>query len=69
MSLRDQLVQDLKEAMKAGDETRKGTIRLLRAAITAAEIDKRAAFIEAQQAQNVDIESLTLTDEQFQLGD
>ena len=69
MSLRDQLVQDLKEAMRAGDETRKGTIRLLRAAITAAEIDKRAAFIESQRARHVDIEGLTLTDEQFQLDD
>jgi uncharacterized protein YqeY len=69
MSLRDQLTQDLKEAMRARDETRKGTIRMLRAAINAAEIDKRGAFIESQQARHVDIESLTLTDEQFKLTD
>jgi len=69
MSLKDQLMQDLKEAMKAGEETRKTTIRLLRAAISSAEIDKRSAFIESQQAKGVDPESLTLTDDQFALTD
>ena len=69
MSLKDQLMQDLKEAMKAGDETRKSTIRLLRAAVGSAEIDKRAAFIESQQAKGVDPESLTLDDAQFALND
>ncbi len=69
MSLKDQLMQDLKEAMKAGDDTRKTTIRLLRAAISAAEIEKRSAFIESQQAKGVDPESLTLDDDQFALTD
>jgi len=69
MSLKDQLMQDLKEAMKAGEETRKTTIRLLRAAISSAEIDKRSAFIESQQAKGVDPESLTLADDQFTLTD
>lgn len=69
MSLKDQLAQDLKEAMKARDETRKATIRLLRAAINAAEIEKRSAFVESQQSKNVDIENLTVTDAQFALTD
>jgi uncharacterized protein YqeY len=41
MSLRDQLSTDLKAALKSGDETRKGTLRLLLAAVKQAEIDKR----------------------------
>lgn len=69
MSLQDQLMQDLKEAMKTGDETRKATIRLLRAAISAAEIEKRTAFVESQQAKGVEPESLTLDDAQFALTD
>jgi len=69
MSLNDQLMQDLKEAMKAGDETRKSTIRLLRAAISDAEIEKRSAFIESQQAEGVDTDSLVLDDAQFSLTD
>jgi uncharacterized protein YqeY len=69
MSLKDQLMQDLKEAMKKGDNTRKGTIRLLRAAISSAEIEKRAAFIDSQRAKGVDPESLTLNDAQFALTD
>ena len=69
MSLRDRLAQDLKDAMRARDETRKATIRLVRSAINAAEIEKRSAFIESQQARHVDIETLELTDEQFALTD
>jgi uncharacterized protein YqeY len=69
MSLQDQLMQDLKEAMKSGDETRKATIRLLRAAVSTAGIEKRTAFIESQQAEGVDPESLTLDDAQFALTD
>jgi uncharacterized protein YqeY len=69
MSLKDQLAQDLKEAMKAKHETRKATIRMLRAAIGAAEIDKRAAFIDSQRAKGIGIENLTLSDDQFALTD
>lgn len=43
MSLRDQLTGDLKTALKSSDETRKGTLRLLLAALKQAEIDKRPA--------------------------
>ncbi len=69
MSLEDQLMQDLKDAMKAGDETRKATIRLLRSAISTAEVDKRSAFVDAQLAKGVDVEKLTLDDAQFALTD
>jgi uncharacterized protein YqeY len=69
MSLKDQLMQDLKDAMKAGEETRKATIRMLRSAISAAEIEKRAAFVSAQRAQGVDVESLTLDKARFALTD
>jgi uncharacterized protein YqeY len=40
MSLKDRLTEDLKQAMRQGDEQRKSTIRLVRAAITNAEIDR-----------------------------
>jgi uncharacterized protein YqeY len=69
MGLENQLMQDLKEAMKAGDQNRKATIRLLRAAIKAAEIEKRSAFIETQRAEGVAVESLALDDAQFALTD
>jgi uncharacterized protein YqeY len=69
MSLKDQLMQDLKEAMKSRDETRRGTIRMIRSAIGAAEIEKRSAFIDAQRAKGIDIENLTLEDSQFALTD
>ncbi len=69
MSLKDQLMQDLKDAMRAGDATRRDTIRLLRSAISAAEVSKRSAFVDAQLAQGVDAERLTLDDAQFSLTD
>jgi uncharacterized protein YqeY len=69
MSLKEQLMQDLKDAMKAGDGTRKAAIRLLRSAVSDAELEKRSAFVDAQQAKGVDIESLTLDDAQFALTD
>lgn len=69
MSLKDQLMQDLKAAMKERDETRKATIRIIRSAIGLAEIDKRSAFVEAQRAKGVDPETLTLDDAQFALTD
>ena len=40
MSLKDRLTEDLKQAMRQGDERRKSTIRLVRAAITNAEIER-----------------------------
>ena len=41
MSIQEQLTDDLKKAMKSHDEVTKGTIRLIRAAIQNAEIEKR----------------------------
>ncbi len=38
MSLKDTLAEDLKTAMRAGDEVRKSTLRLLLTAITRAEV-------------------------------
>ena len=38
MSLKDTLADDLKTAMRAGDEVRKSTLRLLLTAITKAEV-------------------------------
>jgi uncharacterized protein YqeY len=40
MSLKDRLAEDLKQAMRQGDERRKSTIRLVRAAITNTEIER-----------------------------
>ena len=42
MSLKDQLAADLKQALREGEDTRKGTIRLLLAAIHNSEIEKGA---------------------------
>ena len=69
MGLEDQLMQDLKEAMKSGDETRKATIRLLRAAVGEAEIEKRSTLVDSQRAAGADVESLDLDDAQFALTD
>lgn len=40
MSLKDQLIEEMKDAMKAGDQLRLGVIRLLRSSIQNAEIDQ-----------------------------
>lgn len=42
MSLKDRLLNDFKEAMKAKDEIRKNTVNLARAAIKQYEVDNRA---------------------------
>ena len=46
MGLREQLREDLKDAMRAQDATRRGTIRMLEAAIKNAEIEKRGKELE-----------------------
>jgi len=40
MGLKEELTEDLKQAMRQGDERRKSTIRLVRAAIANAEIER-----------------------------
>ena len=47
MSIKDQLTQDLKEAMRSKDDVRKRTIRMALAAIKNAEIDNRAELDES----------------------
>ncbi len=48
MSMKDQLMSDLKEAMKAKDVIRKSTITMLRAQIKQFEVDNRADITEEQ---------------------
>jgi hypothetical protein len=42
MTLKDRLAADLKSAMKSGDKTRLGVIRMLRSRMQEAEVDRRA---------------------------
>ena len=44
MSLQERLSEDLKDAMRQRDETRRSTIRFIRAAVQNQEIDKREAL-------------------------
>ncbi len=46
--LREQLREDLKDAMRARDATRRGTIRLIEAAIKNAEIERRGGQLSEQ---------------------
>jgi len=47
MSLKQQLTDDMKTAMKAGDKARLGVIRLINAAIKQREVDTRTALDDA----------------------
>lgn len=47
MSLRDQITEDMKNAMRAKDTERLGTIRLLLAAIKQKEVDERVEITDA----------------------
>ena len=47
MSLRDQITEDMKNAMRAKDMERLGTIRLLLAAIKQKEVDERVEITDA----------------------
>lgn len=44
MSLKEQLTNDLKTALKSGQETRKNAVRALQAAVKQVEIDKQATL-------------------------
>ncbi|PIX61435.1 MAG: glutamyl-tRNA amidotransferase [Lysobacterales bacterium CG_4_10_14_3_um_filter_64_11] len=48
MSLKQQLNDDMKTAMKSGDKTRLGVIRLINAAIKQREVDERITLDDAQ---------------------
>jgi uncharacterized protein YqeY len=48
MSLKTQLTDDMKTAMKAGDKARLGVIRLINAAIKQKEVDERVELDDAQ---------------------
>jgi uncharacterized protein YqeY len=47
MALKEQLMEDLKDAMRGGDELRRDTIRMARTAIKNAEINKMAELDDA----------------------
>ena len=47
MSLKDQITDDMKTAMRARDSERLGTIRLLQAAIQQKEVDERSTLDDA----------------------
>ena len=48
MSLKNQLTEDMKTAMKSGDKDRLGVIRLVNAAIKQREVDERIVLDDAQ---------------------
>lgn len=48
MSLKQRLTDDMKAAMKSGDKTRLGVIRLINAAIKQREVDERITLDDAQ---------------------
>ena len=48
MSLKNQLTDDMKTAMKAGEKERLGVIRLINAAIKQREVDERIELDDAQ---------------------
>ena len=48
MSLKTQLTDDMKSAMKAGEKERLGVIRLVNAAIKQREVDERIELDDAQ---------------------
>lgn len=47
MSMKQQLIDDMKAAMKSGDKTRLGVIRLINAAIKQREVDERITLDDA----------------------
>lgn len=48
MNLKQRLMQDMKDAMKAGDKERLGVIRLAQAAVKQREVDERIELDDAQ---------------------
>ena len=54
MSLKDQITEDMKSAMRAKDTVRLGTIRLLQAAMKQKEVDERVTLDDAMVVAIVD---------------
>ena len=54
MSLKDQITEDMKTAMRAKDSGRLGTIRLLQAAMKQKEVDERVTLDDAMVIAIVD---------------
>ena len=54
MSLKDQITEDMKTAMRAKDTARLGAIRLLQAAIKQKEVDERVTVDDAMVIAIVD---------------
>lgn len=48
MSLKDRITSDMKDAMRAGEKSRLGVIRLIQAAIKQREVDERITLDDAQ---------------------
>jgi len=57
MSLKEQLANDLKDAMRAGDEARKTAIRMTTWAIKNAEVEKRAVLSDADVLSHISKEA------------
>ena len=71
MSFKNQLINDMKEAMKAKDTVRLGVVRFLLSAIKNAEIDKGQELTdeEAQKIVAKQIKQMKDAIEQFKAGD
>ena len=70
MSLKDQITEDMKSAMKAGEKDRLKVVRLMRAAIKQIEIDKRIELDDAAVLSVLDkmVKQRRDSVEQFQKG-
>ena len=70
MSLKDQITEDMKAAMKAGEKDRLKVVRLIRAAIKQIEIDKRIELDDAAVLSVIDkmVKQRRDSVEQFQNG-
>jgi uncharacterized protein YqeY len=70
MSLKDQITEDMKSAMKAGDKDRLKVVRLIRAAIMQIEVDKRIELDDAAVLTVLDkmVKQRRDSVEQFQKG-
>lgn len=70
MSLKDQITEDMKSAMKAGEKDRLKVVRLIRAAIKQIEVDKRIDLDDAAVLTVLDkmVKQRRDSVEQFQKG-